>query len=285
MCGQNNKTVLIRTQDRRFNVRTKGCNYDLVKCSKCGFIYLDFIPKNRKDFMVNYPVSYWQTSKTSVFLLQVQKVLVWMKYKRTLSSKKVKRRLLDVGCGAAEFTGYCQKKGWEVYGQDVSKDACNEAKKRIKNVFCGRLSEANYPHKYFDVVFLNSVLHQMEKPIEELKTIRELLTKDGEVIISVPDISSWQFTLSKNNWFYLDSPRHLHYFQKNSLSDLLYKSGFVVQRLDYPPEEFPLDIFHSFKPFIPKALWSLWLPLSLLLKTIPKFRGNMEVVALTAKKT
>lgn len=279
ICGVNNKILLFKTLDKRYGLTDKKDYYNLVKCPNCGFIYLDFTPKNLKSFLINYPVAYWQTSKTNSALRVIEKILVWIKYRRTLSQCP-KGRLLDVGCGSAEFIAYCQKRGWDVYGQDVSSDACLEARKKINNVFCGSLDAANYPDKSFDMVFLNSVLHQMENPLKELKTIRTLLKKNGKLVVFVPDISSWQFKLAGQNWFYLDSPRHLFYFQPNSISSLLHNAGFAVKGIGHPLEEFPLDLFHSLKYRFPKMVWPLLLPLSLLLKIIPKFRGVMKVTAI-----
>ena len=255
----------------------------MVKCTKCGFIYLDFNTNSLNEFLNSYPARYWDTAPSNRFLKVAQKYLLSRKYKHVISCKK-KGNLLDVGCGTGDLLVYCQNHGWKVYGQDISPTACKEAAKKINNIYCGRLEDAPYNNKFFDKILLNSVLHQMEKPIKELGTIKKLLKEDGQLILSVPDISSWQFVISKGSWFHLDSPRHLYYFQPESILKLMNIAGFTVKKISYPQEECPLDLFHSLKRYFPKTVWFILLPMTLILKTIPKFRGVMEVIAIPKGK-
>lgn len=279
ICNSAQKETLFETFDRRFElVEKKAKSYRLVRCLNCGFVFLDFIPTTKKELSQIYPAEYWQASAGSLFGRLALDFVIWSKYRRIIKFKR-QGKLLDVGCGTGELLSFFNKKSWTVYGQDIFPPACEKARKKVENLFCGPLSEADFQPNSFDVVLLNSVLHQMTDPLKELSFIRKFIKKDGVLMISVSDVSSWQFIFSGKNWFHLDSPRHLFYFQPDSIGIFLKKSGFEVKRISRPYWECPLDFFHSCRDYLPRILHPVFLPLSLLLRTVPKFRGIMEVVA------
>jgi len=81
-------------------------------------------------------------------------------------------RILDVGCGDGSFLLSFSERGWDTYGVDVSKDACNLAIKRLRrNIFNSELSNCCFPSNYFDVIILNHALEHLSNPNETLKEI------------------------------------------------------------------------------------------------------------------
>lgn len=273
VCGSSEKEVLFESTDRRYKLPGNSrSRFFLVKCLKCGFCFLDPLPKTNNELVKFYPPKYWLTKDTSFFGKIAQALFVLDKYHQVEKEKK-RGRILDVGCGTGELLSYFQRRGWEAYGHDISNVACREARKKVRNIFCGPLSKADFPKGYFDVVILNHVLHQMINPVTELSLIRKFIKRNGRLIIYVPDIDSWQYKLVGRNWFYLDSPRHLYYFNYKTLDLMLKKAGFCIKRSYHPFWEFPLDLHHGFGDRI------FLLPVSLTLRLFGKFRGALAAIA------
>ena len=52
------------------------------------------------------------------------------------------------------------------------------------------------------------------------RRISRWLKTDGELLIAVPNYKSWDAKHYKEHWAAYDVPRHLHHFDKNSMSML-----------------------------------------------------------------
>jgi hypothetical protein len=60
-----------------------------------------------------------------------------------------------------------------------------------------------------------------------LEEARRILRPGGDVVIAVPNFSSWQARWSGPAWFHLDPPRHLYHFPVAALRTLLDSCGFA----------------------------------------------------------
>jgi hypothetical protein len=81
------------------------------------------------------------------------------------------------------------------------------------------------------------VLEHLTDPLAAIQRARTLLTDDGRLLISVPNLASLQARLFGPDWLHLDLPRHLFHFTPRSLERLLERSGFRVERIDtFAPE-------------------------------------------------
>jgi len=78
--------------------------------------------------------------------------------------------------------------GWEVYGVEMSEDACQFAQRKFGlNIFCGGLKEASFSSDYFDVVTLWNVLDHMTDPQQHLSEIKKILKNDGLLFLRLPN--------------------------------------------------------------------------------------------------
>jgi ubiquinone/menaquinone biosynthesis C-methylase UbiE len=272
LCGSNNSKMLLRAKDYRFKVL--DCEFNLVQCQNCGLIFID--PRPTKREMIHfYPRDYY--ADNAIFLNLANKLIQVIKAKKVMSFKK-RGRILDVGFGNGELLLYFKERGWEVYGVDTSEHAYRLAREKLgQNIFNCELKEVSFPDLFFDVVMLNHALEHMYNPNEELKEIRRILKDDGVLVLSMPNIDSLQFKMTKRYWFHLDVPRHLYHFSPATIRKLLEINGFKVIELYYPWYAFPLDLYHSLTR-IHHYFKAVFLA-SLLLKIVPQFRGTMEIIA------
>ncbi len=150
-------------------------------------------------------------------------------------------RLLDVGCGRGGF-GHAVRAAHapvgELWGIEPSPEAAAEAENHFDRVIRG-----SYPNDLtegvgkFDVVVFNDVLEHMVDPWAALERTRErVLSDDGVVIASLPNIRYWPVLwdlVVRGSWTYTDTGTldrtHLRFFTRTEMLDLFATSGFEVQ--------------------------------------------------------
>ena len=152
---------------------------------------------------------------------------------RILTRHKKGGRLLDIGCATGTFlAGMKSKPTWELHGVEISEHAAHLARQQHSlNIVTGTLEDARFPNEFFDAISLWDVLEHLPDPSESLQEIYRILKKDGVLVIRVPNLNSWDAKIFKSSWAGLDAPRHLYVFQPESLSQLLDKTKFDINRM------------------------------------------------------
>lgn len=169
---------------------------------------------------------------------------------------KCQDTLLDVGCGAGIFEIAFTHWVKEIDAVDFSGEMVKLAKKQTisySNVNIQRANIKNLPYKneYFDKVLVNSVIQYLESMDEVKKAIQELnrvLKNDGILCLSlIPDAERKEDFL--NGFYSLGLPEdqirdrieknsNIIWFSKDTIVDLLDKSGFTSNSFEKPCIEF-----------------------------------------------
>ncbi|MDD5650742.1 MAG: class I SAM-dependent methyltransferase [Candidatus Nanoarchaeia archaeon] len=124
--------------------------------------------------------------------------------------------LLDIGCGRGEFSKAFQTKQLKVtsidriYNEDYHKDL---------NFYKFDLEKPIKIKSTFDIIFCKSVLEHIVNQEIFMNSIKNLMSKNGLIIMLVPD---WD---NQKNIFY-DDPTHIHPYNQKSMKDLLEIYGF-----------------------------------------------------------
>jgi SAM-dependent methyltransferase len=128
-------------------------------------------------------------------------------------------RALDVGCGDGSFLKALARQGWDVSGTELSESiattACTDLGKRVR---VGAVHEIGFPAASFDLVTFWHVLEHLEDPKHALAEASRLLKADGQIVVAVPNIDSWQARVFGSDWLHLDVPRHRWHFSPQTLS-------------------------------------------------------------------
>jgi len=195
----------------------------VVRCLKCGFIYLDPKPdlnllskayENMQDDL--YLKEEASRSKAAYLLL------------KKISRYKKKGRILDVGCATGILLNAAGQLGWEVHGVELSSWGVSLAKERYGiNIFQGFLKDARFPGNYFDLVVMADSIEHFPDPRESLKEAARILKSDGLICISTPDAGSITSKIMGKSWQGIKES-HLFYFNKNTISRMLNDSGFRI---------------------------------------------------------
>ena len=98
-------------------------------------------------------------------------------------------RLLDVGCGVGTISLELQKKGFKVYGIDLSSVAIEKAKEKDINAVQCDVDKDGIPFNdnYFDVVWAGDVVEHVFDPIFLLKEMSRVLKPTGKALLTTPN--------------------------------------------------------------------------------------------------
>jgi len=162
-------------------------------------------------------------------------------------------RVLDVGCGAGNFGKYLKKyRNLEVWGVEYSNEAARFAANKLDKVINADINEAisALPRNYFDCIVFNDVLEHLVDPYTVLVNTKQLLSKNGVVVASIPNvrhIGVLRELLFLKDWKYKDSGvldrTHLRFFTKRSIIRMFADAGFVCEKIEGIGEEYTFSYF------------------------------------------
>lgn len=204
----------------------------LVKCDHCSHIYTRLKLDTENKNLYSEGAYELVDTRNSIY----DKILSW-EYGRVIRVinrlMPRKGRLLDFGCGKGKWGSIAKKMGWQVNGIETAVERAAYA----KNIYGLDVSTAVYsegkifPYD-FEVITLFHVIEHLEHPqvlLDEL--IKNNLSKDGLIVIEVPNINSEQSRLAGNKWMHLDPPRHINHFTPKRLEQMARDLGLTAVRI------------------------------------------------------
>lgn len=222
LCGGENSLILETAED----------GVSAMRCASCGLIYLHPFP--RVNGANHYNGEYYRPWREE----QVrERVTLWRKRADLLDTFARPGNLLDVGCGDGSFILAARERGWRVAGTEVSKWAAQMLREsRGLDIFEGDLTQIETRESQFDALTMWHVLEHMDCPLQNLMRARELLIKNGVIVVAVPNSGFTLFRLAypmarlRRLRYYTPGERelHLHHFTMDTLHTMLEKAGFRV---------------------------------------------------------
>jgi 2-polyprenyl-3-methyl-5-hydroxy-6-metoxy-1,4-benzoquinol methylase len=150
--------------------------------------------------------------------------------RRTLDKKKrlvtsqvgmMKGEILDIGCGTGAFLNTMKMAGWSITGLEPDETAREKAITlyRINPQPPEKLFELNIGS--FNAITMWHVLEHVHQLHAYIKQLEKLLMPQGKIFIAVPNYTSKDAEMYKENWAAYDVPRHLYHFSPASMEQLL----------------------------------------------------------------
>jgi 2-polyprenyl-3-methyl-5-hydroxy-6-metoxy-1,4-benzoquinol methylase len=223
-CGSNDFIFLFNGYDYLF---PSDEPFKISRCDKCGLVCLNPRPRNITSYYLQE--EYKKPTKKDIFaFLEPNRAKI-------IEGFKTKGRILDIGIGRGEFLFEMKKRGWQVFGNELSDNLYTFAKNEynLENIYNKDLLDIDFPDKLFDVITLWHVLEHLIDPLKSLKKINKILKEDGLIIIESPNFESLQRKFFKDKWYALGVPRHLYQFSPKILAKVLEESGLKIIRKDY----------------------------------------------------
>lgn len=151
-------------------------------------------------------------------------------------------RALEVGCGAGHTLSLLKQQGlcdW-VCGIEISPPAAEQAAQRLDRVILGNIEAMELPVEpgSIDLLLCLDVLEHLVDPWETLRRLTTLLSPNGVLVASLPNVRNYRVLLPlmlKGRWDYQDSGimdrTHLRFFTRATAIELIESSGLSVKQV------------------------------------------------------
>jgi 2-polyprenyl-3-methyl-5-hydroxy-6-metoxy-1,4-benzoquinol methylase len=200
----------------------------LLYCSACTAI---FSPPELLAAGAYYQDTYTLLREHTDFSAErryIERLSEQWKYLRVLREfHPTAHSLLDIGCDRGYFLDTARRGGLQVQGIEPSQ----QARMYAESLGCSMYSSLeNIPaEEKYDVVTMWHVLEHIPQPVELLRKVHTLYSRDNALIlIRVPDAMSLTAALFGKKWVWLQPEHHVNHFSEKSLRLCLESAGFEV---------------------------------------------------------
>jgi SAM-dependent methyltransferase len=232
LCEGENQEQIYIARDRHYGIPGY---YRIVRCADCSLVFLNpmysdgelsaFYPKDYYSYQDNFQHSRWKDIVKTILFCRVG----------TLDPRfPAPGKMLDLGCGTGWILRRMRECGWETHGVEISREAAELGRKTYGlDIFAGTLSQAAFPADYFDYVRSNHSFEHISCPGETLDEIHRILKNDGKLLIGVPNEESLNSRVFGRYWWYRGAPVHPITYSVITLSKMLSKHHFSVEKIAY----------------------------------------------------
>ena len=200
--------------------------FEIWQCNDCTLRFTQDVPAENEIGRYYQSENYISHTDTSKGLInRIYKAV----RKKTLRKKRklvclvtglTGGKVLDIGSGAGAFASEMMRNGWNVTALEPDEKARTVARKNFG-------IELQPPDKLFaltagsfDAITLWHVLEHVHLLHEYMQQMKNLLKKNGRVIIAVPNYTSKDADVYKQFWAAYDVPRHLYHFSPKAMQML-----------------------------------------------------------------
>ncbi len=209
-------------------------SFAIVKCESCSFLFTNPRPglDNISDYYQSEEyISHSNKSGNLVnFLYKIARTFTLKGKLKLLNRLHPHGKLLDFGTGTGEFLAKCNSNNWEVSGVEPEERARQQANKLTNGSVVENLDKLDKDQK-FNIITLWHVLEQLPSLNETLTALNNLLSKNGLLIIAVPNCASWDAIHYKEYWAGYDVPRHLSHFSRQTMGLLLKNNNLSIKNI------------------------------------------------------
>jgi 2-polyprenyl-3-methyl-5-hydroxy-6-metoxy-1,4-benzoquinol methylase len=146
------------------------------------------------------------------------------------------KAVLEIGCGTGATLRELKRRGVasEIVGAEIHEGSAQEAKRHLDKVFTGNVEKIALPYEdHFDYIILADVLEHMIDPWQFLQRISPCLKRNGNLIVSIPNVRNWRIfreVFLRGDFDYKEAGvldrGHLRFFTRKSVEKMLANLGF-----------------------------------------------------------
>jgi len=219
-------------------------SHNVYKCGGCNLLFVWPLPNNPHEL---YSPDYFSGASCGFGYVDYDRDKATMLDTFNIYLDKIEKfsgtkgKLLDVGAATGYFLELASRRGWEVYGVEVSDYAAKKAREKGIRVITGTWEDANFKEDYFDAICFWDVIEHLPDPNAALSHASKLIKSKGIIAFSTPDAGSMTAKLLGRYWHLLVPPEHLFLFNKQNIDDLLRNNGFSTLYIDKIGKKFALQ--------------------------------------------
>ena len=283
LCGSSDNEVIWNKEKRKKEdllnsitieheeVMYNGIN---VQCQHCGLVYVrermtekSMTEYYKQNYRNNYELGNVAESMHAKTAIQF--------FNDCTKEKPVK--YLDIGCASGKLVEQMSANGINSRGIDLSEETIKESVAKGFNLVNCTLED--YKENGFDFITILNTLEHMHDPHKALLKIRDMLTDNGRVLITVPYLFTTTIKMSTDAFM---SNAHLYTFDLNTLNGYLLKSGLETQRTSIVEEHNMQKIYVYAKKCDPRPVRKIARMISA--ELIKSRLLAMEIIILTARE-
>ena len=230
MCGSASVTITATKEE-------DGQRWSLARCGKCGLHFTD--PQPTPDYLAKrYSGDYHQDLRVpggteKAFGAKYQRYADWL-----VPHLKPGARVLDIGCATGGLVKLLRDRGFAAEGLELNPETAAWGSRHYDITIHNETLEAcGFAPASFDAAILTDVLEHTLHPRDYLANVGRLLSRDGTVLVTFPDIRSiesrYYRTLAKLSgrpwlWRNLHIPLHIWEFTRPTAEACFRSAGFDV---------------------------------------------------------
>lgn len=214
-----------------------GEDWEIFLCEDCKAFYLAPLP-SADQLARAYDESYYGEEEKKFSFPLIERILDYFRSSRARSLKAYLKdgdSVLDIGCGNGGFLKSLKSFGtYKLMGSELSENSAKRAAghKDIQ-LFIGSLKNEDFENESIDLITLFHVFEHLTNPKDTLEFIQQKLKKNGTLVMSFPNVDSWQSKFFKGHWLHLDPPRHLFLFKPKDFIEIMREMGFELVKEKY----------------------------------------------------
>jgi 2-polyprenyl-3-methyl-5-hydroxy-6-metoxy-1,4-benzoquinol methylase len=234
--------VCNNSDPQKFSLKYSKEKFEVFTCNNCGLYFIPYYYRKKIEYG-NY--------KDEKVTEAVRKGNNWVKIQRHKLRLKFIRKykrsgdLFDLGAGWGHFMLAGIEMGYNVSGIEISEQPylfCrNDLKLSVEHIDFFKMSE----EKKFDVITMWDVLEHIDKADDFIEKCSRVTKQDGILVLQVPQIDSYFAKKYKDDWKMMGLD-HVNYFSKKTITILLEKYGYKVEKIK---SSFELKLFIMYTIF------------------------------------
>jgi len=203
-------------------------NYELLKCKKCGTVTVDPFPKVEE--LIEFYQSY--EGSTDYRVKEVKKIARARKRIKRIMKLSKGNKFLDIGCNYGFTIKAASDLGLNAHGIDIDETAVNISKETFGQEKYTAISVEDYAAAGYkaDMIYTSEVIEHVPSPEIFIKSISEILNKDGILYLTTPDGGHFSLPKDFTKWDDVMPPEHITYFTRKGMKNLLEKNGFKIKK-------------------------------------------------------
>ncbi len=217
---------LCKSEEHEYCFSERG--YKLLTCKSCNLFYINPYPEITEvhDRVPSYNYDHLDILKPE---LHYQASVQFQSRYFDLITQSIEnaKSVLDVGCGTGHFLERLGQKNSQIYrvGIELNQERADFARTKANcDVF--QIPVELFDQKArFDAITMLNVLSHIPNIENLFEKIREILTKDGKLVLKVGEMKN---TVQKGDVFDWQLPDHLHFLGLNTINYICQKFNFKV---------------------------------------------------------